>query len=43
VNRNFTAEAPNRLWIVDFTDVATWSGMVFTAFVSDVFSRRIVG
>jgi putative transposase len=43
VNRDFTAEAPNRLWIVDFTYVPTWSGMAFTAFVSDVFSRRIVG
>ena len=43
VNRNFSAEAPNRLWIVDFTYVPTWSGMAFTAFVSDVFSRRIVG
>lgn len=38
VNRNFTAERPNALWIVDFTYVATWSGMAFTAFVSDVFS-----
>ena len=43
VNRHFTAEEPNRLWIVDFTYVPTWSGMAFTAFVSDVFSRRIVG
>ncbi|WP_139650973.1 IS3 family transposase [Tessaracoccus massiliensis] len=43
VGRNFTAAAPNRLWIVDFTYVPTWSGMVFTAFVTDVFSRRIVG
>ncbi len=43
VNRDFTAATPNRLWIVDFTYVATWSGMAFTAFVSDVFSRRIVG
>jgi putative transposase len=43
VNRDFSAEAPNRLWIVDFTYVPTWSGMAFTAFVSDVFSRRIVG
>jgi putative transposase len=31
------------LWVVDFTYVATWSGMAFSAFVSDVFSRRIVG
>ena len=43
VNRDFTAGRPNALWIVDFTYVATWSGMVFTAFVTDAFSRRIVG
>jgi len=43
VGRDFTAEAPNRLWVVDFTYVPTWSGMAFTAFVSDVCSRRIVG
>ena len=43
VQRDFTAAAPNRLWIVDFTYVPTWSGMAFTAFVSDVYSRRIVG
>ena len=43
VDRDFTATAPNRLWVVDMTYVRTWSGMVFTAFVSDVFSRRIVG
>jgi putative transposase len=43
VERDFHAEAPNRLWVVDFTYVPTWSGMAFTAFVSDVFSRRIVG
>jgi putative transposase len=43
VDRDFTAGAPNKLWVVDFTYVPTWSGMAFTAFVSDVFSRRIVG
>ena len=43
VRRDFTATAPNRLWVVDFTYVATWSGTVFTAFVIAVFSRRIVG
>ena len=43
VNRDFHAEAPNRLWVVDFTYVPTWAGMAFTAFVSDVCSRRIVG
>jgi putative transposase len=43
VDRDFTAGAPNQLWVVDFTYVPTWSGMAFTAFVTDVFSRRIVG
>lgn len=43
VNRDFTACRPNQLWVVDFTYVPTWSGMAFTAFVTDVFSRRIVG
>jgi putative transposase len=43
VNRDFHADAPNRLWVVDFTYVPTWSGMAFTAFVSDVYSRRIIG
>jgi len=43
VKRNFCADRPNALWVVDFTYVPCWSGMEFTAFVSDVFSRRIVG
>lgn len=43
VQRVFHAAAPNRLWVVDFTYVATWTAMAFTAFVTDVFSRRIVG
>jgi putative transposase len=43
VQRQFRASRPNQLWVVDFTYVATWSGTAFTAFVSDVFSRRIVG
>lgn len=43
VKRNFTASRPNQLWIVDFTYVPTWSGMGFSAFVKDVYSRRIVG
>jgi putative transposase len=43
VDRDFTAPAPNRLWVADFTYVATWSGMVYVAFIVDVFSRRIVG
>ena len=43
VKRDFSAPAPNRLWVADFTYVATWTGFVFVAFVTDVFSRFIVG
>jgi putative transposase len=43
VNRRFHAPAPNKLWVSDFTYVSTWSGMVYVAFVIDVFARRIVG
>jgi putative transposase len=43
VERDFTAERPNELWVSDFTYVATWRGFVYVAFVIDAFSRRIVG
>jgi putative transposase len=43
VDRDFSAPAPNRLWVADFTYVATWSGVVYVAFAIDAFSRRIVG
>lgn len=43
VERCFRADRPNQLWVVDFTYVPTWSGIAFTAFVTDLFSRRIVG
>lgn len=43
VNRNFTAERPNRTWVADFTHVAAWCGVIYVAFVLDVFSRAIVG
>lgn len=43
VQRDFHAVAPNRRWVADITYVATWSGFVYLAFVSDLFSRRIVG
>lgn len=43
VKREFSADRPNQFWVVDFMCVPTWSGMAFTAFVTDVFSRRIVG
>jgi len=43
VDRRFVASAPNRLWVADLTYVRTWSGFVYVSFVTDVFSRRIVG
>jgi len=43
VNRDFTASAPNQLWVADFTYGRCWEGVVFFAFVIDVYSRRIVG
>lgn len=43
VNRQFYAQAPNMLWVSDFTYVATWSGFVYVAFVIDTYARRIVG
>lgn len=43
VEREFTATRPNQLWVADITYVATWAGFVYVAFVTDVFSRRIVG
>ncbi len=43
VRRNFTATAPNQLWVADITYVPTWSGFLYLAIVLDVFSRRIVG
>ena len=43
VNRQFHAPAPNRLWVSDFTYVATWAGFAYVAFVIDVYARYIVG
>jgi putative transposase len=43
VNRDFTARAPDRLWVGDFTYLRCWEGKLYFAFVIDVFSRRIVG
>ncbi len=43
VDRQFWAARPNQLWVADFTYVPTWSGMVYVAFVFDVFSRKTLG
>jgi len=43
VGRDFTATAPNQLWVTDLTYVATWSGVAYVCFIVDAFSRMIVG
>ena len=43
VERDFSADAPNRLWVSDITYVATWQGFAYVYFIIDAFSRMIVG
>jgi putative transposase len=43
VHRAFCASSPNQLWVMDLTYVPTWAGMVYVCFITDVFSRMIVG
>jgi len=43
VRRDFAPTAPNRLWVADLTEVATWEGKLYVAVVVDCFSRRCVG
>lgn len=43
VERDFTASRPDELWVCDFTRLRCWDGILYFAFVIDVFSRRVVG
>jgi putative transposase len=43
VRRDFTATAPNQLWVTDLTYVPTWAGVAYVCFIVDAFSRMIVG
>jgi putative transposase len=43
VKRNFTATAPNQLWVTDLTYVPTWAGVAYVCFIVDAYSRMIVG
>jgi putative transposase len=43
VSRNFTASAPDQLWVADITYVPTWTGFLYLSVVLDVWSRRVVG
>lgn len=43
VQRDFSAEVPNRLWVADITYIATWTGWLYLAVVVDAWSRKVVG
>ena len=43
VDRDFSADRPDRLWVADITYVPTWAGFLYLAVVLDAFSRRVVG
>ncbi|MGC4790232.1 IS3 family transposase [Micromonospora sp. DT178] len=43
VQRQFTASAPNRLWVADISYLRTWEGFLYLAVVVDAYSRRVVG
>jgi len=43
VGRDFTAAAPNQLWVTDLTYVPTWAGVAYVCFIVDAYSRMIVG
>jgi transposase InsO family protein len=43
VQRDFTADGPDKLWVADITYVPAWAGFLYLAVVLDAWSRRIVG
>ena len=43
VGRDFTASAPNQLWVTDLTFVPTWAGVAYVCFIIDAYTRMIVG
>ena len=43
VERDFTAEGPNQLWVADITYISTWAGFLYLAVVIDLWSRRVIG
>jgi len=43
VRRDFTADAPNQLWVTDLRFVPTWAGIAYVCFIIDAYSRAVVG
>ena len=43
LERNFSADEPNKIWVTDITYIWTWEGWLYLSFVLDLFSRGVVG
>ncbi len=43
LNREFTVERPDQVWVTDITYIRTWQGWLYLAVVMDLYARRIVG
>ncbi len=43
IERDFSADGPDQLWVADITYIPTWAGFLYLAVVLDVWSRRVVG
>lgn len=43
LNREFTVDAPDRVWVTDITYIRTWQGWLYLAVVMDLYARKIVG
>lgn len=43
LDREFTPEAPNKVWVTDITYIRTYEGWLFLAAVMDLYSRQIIG
>ena len=43
VDRNFTANGPNKLWVADITYIQTWESFLYLAVVLDAWSRKVIG
>ena len=43
IERDFSADGPDQLWVADITYIPTWAGFLYLAVVLDVWSRRVIG
>ena len=43
LQRGFTVQRPNKVWVTDITYVRTWEGWLYLAVVIDLYSRRVIG